>query len=520
MIIKSIKMKGFKCFKDECFIEFNKERTIIEADNFQGKTSIGEAICWCLLGTNLFGNDKTINIINNNSRTAYCELKFVDNNLIEHTLIRMKGAENIVLLDGKKVNAEILSQYYYNKKVFLSIYNPYYFSALEPKEQRDLLRQILPTIDYRDAFNLLSQNEREILVEPRIDLNGFIKNARQELKELEKEQENLEGKKQYANSIINLEIGEEQKFYHEGMLMALKQEYECALKSCSTDERKNIESKLAVIDESINDNMKSLDNLRKQYKESKEVIENIRKRASICPVCNSKVNEKKSNEIIENQTKILATIIKNAKENESRLNELQNQRKVLNKQYIDLDSNNKKEKLIIELREKISRLVLEKENIQKNNYEVKTKKMSLEKSKKDMETIDKALNEVIATQLILKNQITTAISLNYLIIRQQMDMVKEHLNKVEIVFSKVDKDTGEIKDDYKVFYEGKEYNVLSLSEKIRAVLEISRLINNVVGLNIPTFIDNSESITHYDSNFDNQLILAKVVERENLKLIV
>ena len=52
MIIKSIKIKGFKGFKDEYFLELDEEETTIMGENFQGKTSIGEAICWCLLGCN------------------------------------------------------------------------------------------------------------------------------------------------------------------------------------------------------------------------------------------------------------------------------------------------------------------------------------------------------------------------------------------------------------------------------------------------------------------------------------
>ena len=76
MKIKSLRIKGFKGFKDEYFLEFDEEETTIIGENFQGKTSIGEAICWCLLGCNLFGNDKTANIINEKSHTAYGELIF------------------------------------------------------------------------------------------------------------------------------------------------------------------------------------------------------------------------------------------------------------------------------------------------------------------------------------------------------------------------------------------------------------------------------------------------------------
>ena len=206
MIIKNLTIKGFKGFEKEYHIDFDKDITLIEGDNFQGKTSIGEAICWAFLGCNLFGNDKTVNVINKNSTSAYCELEFLDNDNIIHKLIRSKGKDSIVILDGKRANVESLCKYYGDKKIFLSVYNPYYFSSLEPKEQRELLRGILPTIDCKDAFNMLSKSEQEILISPRIDINSFIKNARDDIKDMEKEKAELaaviQGRKQELQAIV------------------------------------------------------------------------------------------------------------------------------------------------------------------------------------------------------------------------------------------------------------------------------------------------------------------------------
>lgn len=270
MIIKSLKIKGFKGFKDEICIEFNDKETIIEGENYQGKTSIGEAICFCFLGTNLFGNDKIVNIINNDSTSSYCELKFLDNNGNEHTIIRTKGKEPICLLDGKKANNEILSKFYYEKKVFLSIYNPYYFSNLEPKEQRELLRGILPNIDYITGFELLSRREQEILVEPRVDINGFIKNARDEIKQLNSEENNFEGKRQYAASIVNAIVKEEKVFDKDNLLNILETQYEALLKTINGDTKKEMLYRINEIEKRINLYKDTLNSLRKEYKEAKK----------------------------------------------------------------------------------------------------------------------------------------------------------------------------------------------------------------------------------------------------------
>ena len=211
-------------------------------------------------------------------------------------------------------------------------------------------------------------------------------------------------------------------------------------------------------------------------------------------------------------------IIQDAKDIEVELKTLRTQRSILDIKCNSLNPNAKKEEQLNELQQQITALKLEKEDIQRNNYEVNTRRKAAEKANEDLRLIENALAEVMANQIILNNQIATATSLNNLIIKKQMEMVSGYLDRVELVFSKVDKETGEIKDDYKIFYDGKEFNVLSLSEKIRATLEISNLINKLVGLNAPTFIDNSESITHYNREFDNQIILAKVVENQKISV--
>ena len=519
MIIKSLKIKGFKVFEDEFYIEFDDKKTIIQGENFQGKTTVGEAICWCLLGTNLFGSDKIANIINKKCDTASCELKFLDNDMQEHTIIRCKGKENMVVLDGKIANAEILSKFYYEKKVFLSVYNSYYFSSLKPIEQRDLLRGVLPTIDYRDAFNLLTQSEREILVEPRMDLNGFIKNARDEVKELNKEQINLEGRKQYAKTIANSNIGTEKQFEKEEILETLQKEYEITLKSIFGETKKDMQKRLQEMDKNIASKNETMEELRTKYKETKAILDELDNNETVCPVCNSIiVDSEKVNKMKAEQTQKMQKIIQDAKDIEVELKTLRTQRSILDIKCNSLNPNAKKEEQLNELQQQITALKLEKEDIQRNNYEVNTRRKAAEKANEDLRLIENALAEVMANQIILNNQIATATSLNNLIIKKQMEMVSGYLDRVELVFSKVDKETGEIKDDYKIFYDGKEFNVLSLSEKIRATLEISNLINKLVGLNAPTFIDNSESITHYNREFDNQIILAKVVENQKISV--
>lgn len=520
MIIKSLRMKGFRRYEQEYFIKFNEKINIIEGDNDIGKTTIGEAICWCFLGCNLFGNDKIFDdLLNNNSETAYCEVCFLDNDNKEHVLFRCRGEENYLILDGHKADVEMLSKFYYSKKVFLSVFNPYYFISLEPKEQRELLRSVLPVINYKDAFNMLSKEEQEILVEPRMDLNQFIKNAGKKLKELDKEELNFEGKIQYANSIINEPIEEELKFENEGLLAITEKEYDFILNSNIRNDEEEIKTYINDLNNKIRIQKEKKEECEKKIKEIEETIFSIKKDDTICPVCHNKIlSALKIEEMQKEQMSKLNQIKKKEKECNVIIKTFEIQLSILNEKLNNNTDN--KTKRLEELKSKILKLKFEKEEIEKRNFQIKTKIQAIEKAKIDVDNLKKAIEEIKNTRNILENQIEVAKSLIIRIIEKQMKMVDEYIDKVRIVFFRIDKETGELKDDYKIMYDNFSYNSSSsCSNRRKALIEISNLINKRVGLKAPIFIDDSELVTRY-GEFDNQVIFIKVnKDKKELELV-
>ena len=189
MYIKSINnVVGYKDLPDGFNVEFNENKTYIVGANFQRKTTVGSLFNWCLTGTSLNGKEKE-QVANDTRRVSnvIVDITFVDNLGIEHRLIRDKGKEIHITLDGKEVDQGYLSQFYKNKDVFLVAHNPYYFWTLEPKEQKDLIRSILPTIEPEEAFELLSKYEKEIISEPIENLSSYTDKRNQEIDRLEKE---------------------------------------------------------------------------------------------------------------------------------------------------------------------------------------------------------------------------------------------------------------------------------------------------------------------------------------------
>jgi hypothetical protein len=65
--------------------------------------------------------------------------------------------------------------------------------------------------------------------------------------------------------------------------------------------------------------------------------------------------------------------------------------------------------------------------------------------------------------------------------------------------------------------DGKDYRKLSLSESIRAGLELRDVLSQQSGLIAPTFVDNAESITRFKQP-NGQLIISRVVADQELTI--
>jgi len=95
------------------------------------------------------------------------------------------------------------------------------------------------------------------------------------------------------------------------------------------------------------------------------------------------------------------------------------------------------------------------------------------------------------------------------------------MNRVQISLYDVVKTTGEMKDAFRFTYNGRRYDRLSLSEKIRAGMEVSELIKRLTGRNYPQYVDNMESVDDLSNvKPTGQLIMAKCVHSAPLSVRV
>ena len=107
----------------------------------------------------------------------------------------------------------------------------------------------------------------------------------------------------------------------------------------------------------------------------------------------------------------------------------------------------------------------------------------------------------------------------YIAKRVELTLAELKMNRVSISLYDVVKSTGEVKDVFRFEYNGRRYDRLSLSEKIRAGMEVSELMKRLTGRNYPVFVDNMESVDDLNNvRPTGQVLMAKCVSRSELNV--
>ena len=103
--------------------------------------------------------------------------------------------------------------------------------------------------------------------------------------------------------------------------------------------------------------------------------------------------------------------------------------------------------------------------------------------------------------------------------RVELTLAELKMNRVSISLYDIVKSTGEVKDVFRFEYNGRRYDRLSLSEKIRAGMEVSELMKRLTGRNYPVFVDNMESVDDLNNvRPTGQVLMAKCVSRAELNV--
>ncbi len=525
MKVNYIKTKGFRKFEQEFETKLYDE-TVITGGNTKGKTNILYAIIWAFLGTNLTGDDK-VWLGNKNSEDCYVELKFTDNQGIEHTIARYKNKydskRNFILLDDRRTEPEILQAFYSDKKLFLSILNPNYFINKKPAEQKEMIDKYLPDIDIMNVYNKLEDTEKKYLESVPKNITEYIQELNSNKKMYEDKIKNLHGKIDYAEQTVNQTLEEKRVFEKEKELSLARQEL-----SFLTTDTVDKEKQQKIVDD-LNAQMsqleKQINELTIKMNEGKKTYLSIKNQeVAYCPLCEQVIQEESKQITILNMKKDLEMEFENRTKLEKELADLKSKLIVEKCKLHALEgtSDVDKEKGITVVQEQIQCLEQEQLEIEKHNNSIEVKQKNINGAKQDIIIFKKQITDYEKLIENVKETKTIAQKLFINYIEEKMKFATKHLKNVKIKYYSVLKGSGELKDDFIITYNDNELKNLSHSETIATSLELCNMLNKISKINVPLFVDDSESCADY--NFteqyakDTQILIARVEKGQELKI--
>lgn len=573
--ITGMTIAGFKSYGEPTELVFGNP-TVITGGNGRGKTSIADAIAFAVTGLPFFGERGIDRLHNETQPDVSITMNFVDEEGTAHVLTRTRHKSTMTILyDGYTIRQMDLTELFGEKDVFLSIFNPLYFIEELGEDGKNLLERHLPLISHEAVLAQLSDATRAALEnEPLLSPDTYLKKKRADIRELEETVIYLQGQKDLAESqskdwsqtveglsarrdALTRAVEELEAKRFDGLdtkameqrLVELSARYNEAARDGSLldGEIMELERKLAArrveqyqspYTQAIAEANAKLAELAARFNRDKQAFHACVP-GEPCPTCRRLITEEALVEVraaLETSSK--ATIAA-GQEQRAQLNELnENDAKAkavfeqfqaddvaeLEGQLAGLRAQKTEDSPADDLRVQIQQLTadLEYGNLSEVEYarlkecreelrecaaDLKAAQAAAEQRPEDFDGKIKAVQDKITA---LKKLIADVAI--YVSERAKLTFSALKMNRVEISLYDVVKTTGERKDAFKFTYGGRRYDRLSLSEKIRAGMEVSELMKRLTGRNYPVFVDNMESVDDLNNvRPTGQVIMAKCV---------
>ncbi|MEH7114541.1 AAA family ATPase [Neobacillus niacini] len=470
--IENLEMQNFKGHR-ELKLELS-ELVKISGKNGEGKSSIGEAVTWNLYGADILGNtlDPTPLYEHEGEISTTVFLK-VDDKLLKLKRAIEGGKNTFYINDIPKKATEYkeLIESLFEKELFLSIFNPSYFSSQHWKEQRAQLLKYIDEPLNKEVLANMTNVTRVSLEEPlkKHSLNELDKLHKDRFRKRDKEIERAGARvatlrEQYEKSLGS--DGVDLKEVQEKML-ACEIELEKAQKineGIAHQEKKLLElnAQEKMVREQILKKKKQIDSMNEQpiqeHCESCGQALDYNARETLTQTHLKKVEKAK------HEGKELVTTLQQILEGKKQLGELE--------QRVDVSE------LMNEIA-KYRHILMDSQRINGLADEVK-------KAEEDYEVIRGERGESQSICDAIKEFVDVKASL-------MVNKVNELFDTLTVkLFDKQKNDS--VKQTFEIELDGKPYQKLSTAEKIRAGIEVIHVLQQQSGVEGPTFIDNAESI--------------------------
>lgn len=465
ILFRSLFIKNFLSIGDNPIeIDFQKGINLITGENLDnntrngvGKSSLIEAIYWCLFGKTIrdIKNDKIVHSHGKNACEVVLKLQIQNNkNSVEYSIKRCLNPSKVqVFCDDKDVTLSTIpnnddfikkvlhaNEELFNNAVIMTANNTLPFMAQKKVDKRKFLEGVFNLNIFTDMLLKARSDFNNVKKENDLLSNSFI-NEQKNLEIFEKQKEKneeIKNKKieEYLNKIEEVEIEINQ------------------IKSKNLDINK-IDFDLKNFNDTLSKLEKGLENKEIELNESNNTLTEIRikleilnnnkkdlnKKGKICPVCNREYSEKEVVDIDQKILEISENINKYDKIKEDINGKIKNnQNKILEIKNAILKTKDKIKKLIEEKNkelikeEKIKGLLDKIKNLKELIEEKKKEKddtsAHIEKIKKTIQKIEEDLKEVKKDLSILENVkfVLSEEGVKTFIIKKLLDALNERLN--------------------------------------------------------------------------------------------
>lgn len=496
---QSLKLENFKSHQD-LEVKFG-DLTKITGDNAKGKSSLLEAITFLFYGVDALGSklDPTPITYAADQTLVQALLKVDEKDLLLGKVLKKGKVSYYINEVPKKATEfnELLTQLF-DKDLFLSLLNPNYFFTMKMENQRSTLLRYVSAPANKEVLKQLPDVQAE-------KLGTLLK--KHNLSDIEKmHRENktsLEKKHIAAQSRTKTLKGQLDQNVPSAAVDSLRVELTQLIKQRDeieqiTDKAGSVNGRINVLNHSI----RSLTIERDQMKDDFQTLKNEPIKDT-CRTCKQPLQEEAVQAVEADKENRMETfkvryqqVVDKRKELESELQSLE---------YIDVSEQLDKAR---SLQEQIS--PIERELDKHKQYERLSKQ--LEEAQKDEKEILDSLNDSIFV-------IDTVKAFKAKEAQIQAEKVQALFSTLSIRLFNELKTTGELKPTFEIEMDGKPYNKLSLSEGIRAGLELREVLSKQSEVNVPVFVDNSESITSFKKP-TGQLITSRVIAGQDLTIEV
>ncbi|WP_342515438.1 AAA family ATPase [Sutcliffiella sp. FSL R7-0096] len=480
-------------FKNHALLEVNfSDITNIRGKNGAGKSSIGDAVTWCLYGKDVMGSKLEPQPIGTDLETKVELLLQVDSK--QYLLGRSQKKTAKYYINEVPEKATVFKEFVdslMDEKLFFSLFTPGFFPSQKWTEQREQLLQYISEPLNKEVLAKMGKVERETLEDnlkkyPLDDLEKMHKDKKRQLdNSYERAAERFLTLKEQLEQDSSLDVDLEDTENELKPLIATREKLEQEIDNFyqRKSARGRIESQIESLVERID--------------RQKSVVQGIKDEViqEACQTCGQSLDEKSINKVKENRQARFDKEVSTGKEMLEKLNAL---------------------------KESLAAMPVPKDINRSELNEVDEKIVSLQVKLNAVGRVEQLKQDVLAAESNKeKLRKDRNISISILDAIKSFRSVRSELmvNKVDALFTRISVKlyeqlkNGEEKATFEIEMDGKPYSKLSTAEKIKAGLELIEVLSTQSQVITPCFVDNAESILHFTSP-PGQLIVARVVDEE------